>query len=192
MNKAKIYSNKCGEFRNLRRFYDGASKKYVVSISIGGIYATDQDEIITTVLGSCISTCIRDMKSGIGGMNHFLLPGDNLELKNIQNKTLLQFGVYSMDYLINNVLEAGGSKENLEIKVFGGGAIMSSAGDIGMNNIQFIRDYMEQSSYVLANEDLGGKYPRKINYHVKTGAVMVKRLRSLHKHVIAQNEIDIN
>ncbi|MFK8027773.1 MAG: chemoreceptor glutamine deamidase CheD [Gammaproteobacteria bacterium] len=190
MNQVKTYSNKFGEFRNLRRIYNKASKKYVVTISTGGVYVTDQDEIITTVLGSCISTCIRDTKMGIGGMNHFLMPGDKLDLISMQNKSLLQLGAYSMDYLINTILENGGSRKNLEIKVFGGGAIISSVGNVGMSNIQFIRDYIEQSNYVLANEDLGGEHPRKVNYFVKTGAVMVKRLRALHKQVIVKNETD--
>ena len=31
---------------------------------------------ITTVLGSCVSACIRDRVAGVGGMNHFMLPDD--------------------------------------------------------------------------------------------------------------------
>ncbi|MEC8196132.1 MAG: hypothetical protein VX228_07415, partial [Pseudomonadota bacterium] len=35
----------------------------------------NQDIVMTTILGSCVAACMWDETAGIGGMNHFLLPG---------------------------------------------------------------------------------------------------------------------
>ena len=58
-----------------QRFHKKLGKPMVV-IQPGEYYVTKKDEIIATVLGSCISVCIKDEKNQIAGMNHFMLPGD--------------------------------------------------------------------------------------------------------------------
>jgi len=34
----------------------------------GEFYVTRSDEVVSTVLGSCIAACVRDTESGVGGM----------------------------------------------------------------------------------------------------------------------------
>ena len=188
MNEAKLFSNKFGDFDNIHKSYDNKSKKRVVGISLGGIYMTEEDEIITTVLGSCVSVCARDVMTGIAGMNHFMIPGTKADIRNSSGYALFQYGLYSMDYMLNKILHLGGSKKSIEIKIFGGGAIISTEGDIGKKNIRFVKNYINLKGYRLTGEDVGGSNPRKINYTPRTGKVMVKRMRSLHKQVIANRE----
>ena len=58
-----------------RRFFDAASAAWMVKVFPGEFYVTKKtDEVLVTVLGSCVSACIRDPFAGIGGMNHFMLP----------------------------------------------------------------------------------------------------------------------
>lgn len=188
MNEAQLFSNKFGDFENIHKSYDNKSKKRVVGISLGGIYMTEEDEIITTVLGSCISVCARDVMTGIAGMNHFMIPGNKADIRNSSGHALFQYGLYSMDYMLNKILHLGGSKKHIEIKIFGGGAMISADGDVGKNNIRFVKNYINLKGFKLVSEDVGGSHPRKINYIPRTGKVMVKRMRSLHKQVIVNRE----
>lgn len=188
MNEALIYSNKLGYFENIHRSYDKSLDKYVVGISSGGIYLTEEDEVITTVLGSCIAVCVRDLMTGITGMNHFLIAGNKNDINNASGHSLFQYGLYSMDYMLNKMIHLGCSKDTMEIKIFGGGAIISSVGDVGKSNVRFVKNYINLKGYRLAGEDVGGNHPRKINYFSGSGKVMVKRMRSLHKQVIANRE----
>ena len=44
---------------------------------VQGEYKVSDDPrvVFSTILGSCVGACIRDPVRGVGGMNHFLLPG---------------------------------------------------------------------------------------------------------------------
>src|SRR3569832_486676 len=90
--------------------------------------------LFVTVLGSCVAACIRDRVSGIGGMNHFMLPygGD----ADSPVSASMRYGTYAMEILINQVLKAGAKRENLEAKVFGGGAVLRgfTASNVGERN----------------------------------------------------------
>src|SRR5882724_12425061 len=62
-------------FDAIHRFWDGNTRAWTAQILPGEFYVTrTPNEIITTVLGSCVAACIRDPVMGVGGMNHFMLP----------------------------------------------------------------------------------------------------------------------
>ena len=65
------------EFADAKSYWDPIQNVEVVRILAGEYYVTHCEEMITTVLGSCISVCIRDKAIHIGGMNHFMLPEEN-------------------------------------------------------------------------------------------------------------------
>ena len=116
MNEAKMFSNKFGDFENINISYDEKSKKSVVGLSLGGIYITEEDEIISTVLGSCVSACARDTVIGIVGMNHFMVAGNKSDISKVSGHRLFQYGLFSMDYMLNKILHLGGSKQTMEKK----------------------------------------------------------------------------
>jgi len=179
-------------FRHINRYWDKTKHKHVAKILPGEYYVTPHDELITTVLGSCISACIRDTVFGIGGMNHFMLPanktGDPHAWGNNAISSSTRYGNFAMEHLINGILTNGGQRKNLEVKVFGGGRIISNMTDVGMNNINFVRDYIDAEALKLVAEDLGDIYPRKVMYDPKTGRVQMKKLRSLHNDTIISRE----
>ncbi len=166
--------------KNLTRQKDTRSGKYRITIKMGGFYITDRDEIISTMLGSCIAVCARDRTSGIGGMNHFMLPAHSIPNSNQWENTLVntatRYGTFAMEYLINEILSKGGRKNNLEFKIFGGCNILGSATSIGTRNVCFIKDYMDTEGYSIAAESLGGFHPIVLNFHIKSGRVKIKRL----------------
>ena len=178
-------------FRTINRYWDRLHHCYAAKLLPGDYYITTHDEIIVTTLGSCISACIRDRIFGIGGMNHFMLPRQSLFVDNWSNTRLSlanRYGSNAMENLINDILKNGGERKNLEVKIFGGGKILAQMTDIGRNNIEFIKQYIQTEGLNLLAEDIGGVHPRKIIYFPLTGKVRVKKLRSLQNQTIIERE----
>jgi len=154
----------------------------------GEYYWSAQDMAIITVLGSCVSACIRDKLSGIGGMNHFMLPnsgdGDN------PASVSMRYGTHAMEILINELLKAGARREHLEAKVFGGGNVLSglNAINIGQRNGIFVRDYLQAEKIRIVAADLNDIHPRKVVYFPRTGRVLVKKLASANSDELALRE----
>jgi chemotaxis protein CheD len=146
------------------------------------------DLTYSTVLGSCISACVRDRVAHVGGMNHFLLAEQSGTAKDRYGASA-RYGAFAMEQLINKVLSQGtGKKANLEIKVFGGGKINSVLDDVGAKNIDFVRQFLEDEGYVATSEDLGGNYARRVLFKPHTGRAFVKRLDNVLGASVAREE----
>lgn len=172
-------------FEKINRYWDKTRGIFGAKILPGEFYVTIHDELISTVLGSCISACVRDKKLGLGGMNHFMLPASGgEELMGAANR----YGNFAMENLINEILKNGGRRENLEVKIFGGGRILASMTDIGLRNIQFAQEYVKTENLTVVSEDVGDIFPRKVIFFPATGKVLVKRLKSLHNDTVVSRE----
>ncbi len=175
-------------FGHIQRRWDRRLGRYVARILPGEYYATTQDEIITTVLGSCVSACIYDPAAGVGGMNHFMLPASR-DGADVHGPSLAaRYGNYAMEALINAILRARGRRETLVVKVFGGGRIISSLTNVGRLNIAFMREYIRTEGLRLEAEDVGGPWPRKVEFFPATGRVRVKKLRALQATGVVERE----
>ncbi|PWK49148.1 chemoreceptor glutamine deamidase CheD [Pleionea mediterranea] len=177
-------------FDTVARYYDRHNQKVAAKIKPGEYYVSNTDELIVTVLGSCISACIRDRVNHIGGMNHFMLPVTDEEKFTGANahKGAARYGNFAMEFLINNILRNGGERQHLEVKLFGGAKVIKKMSDVGDRNIQFIHEYMSSENLQVLASDLGGNHPRKVLYNPLTGVVRVKKLRNLHNDTIVRRE----
>jgi chemotaxis protein CheD len=179
-------------FEAINRYWDEKHDIFAAKILPGEFYVSVSGELIITVLGSCVFACIRDRKTGIGGMNHFMLPTDIKRNPNSWNDTPVnmqtRYGNIAMERLINVILASGGKRSNLEIKLFGGGKVLQIDTDIGGKNIDFVKQYLITEGLKIAAEDVGGIYPRKVLYFPKTGRVRVKKLISLHNETLKKRE----
>jgi chemotaxis protein CheD len=174
-------------FDNVHHHWDAAANSWIVQILPGEFYVTAGGEIIATVLGSCVSTCIRDKNLGLGGMNHFMLPDDP---RKDPRGDALRYGCFALERLINELLKRGGQRDQLEIKVFGGGQVIASASDIGRSNIEFVRNYLRDEELSSVVEDVGGNWARRVRYYPATGKVLVKHL-SMHEAMnVGSREVD--
>ena len=155
----------------------------------GEYYYTPKDMLIVTVLGSCVSACIRDRVTGLGGMNHFMLPDGGGDASNPVSASM-RYGTYAMEVLINDLLKAGARRENMEAKVFGGGAVLRgfTAINVGERNAAFVMNYLKTEKMRVVAEDLNDIYPRKVYFFPRTGKVLVKKLMSAHNDTLAQRE----
>jgi len=173
-------------------YYDRNFKSQAVKILPGEYYATARPMLIVTVLGSCVSACIRDRVTGVGGMNHFMLPALN-DFGEPVNASA-RYGTFAMEILINQLLKMGGRRQNLEAKVFGGGNVIKgfTVANVGERNAAFVREYLKAEQIPIVAEDLLDVYPRKVYFFPAEGRVLIKKLKSLHNDTIVRREMEYN
>lgn len=136
-----------------------------VHVVQGEFYVSrEPDVVITTILGSCVAACIRDPFAGVGGMNHFLLPGERDDTADAQ-----RYGAYAMELLVNSLLQQGADRRRMEAKLFGGGRIAKGFSDIGGMNAAFAEDYLAKEGISYAGGSLGGDQARRIQYWPVSG-----------------------
>ena len=171
------------------RYYDRAFECDVVKILPGEYYATTDNTVIVTVLGSCVAVCLRDPHLKIGGMNHFMLPSDGLSETSSVSESA-RYGVFAMELLINQMLKLGADRRRLEAKVFGGGNVLKgfTGLNVGERNADFIIDYLDTEHIPVLASDLLDQYPRKVYFAPNTGRVDVKKIKSLHNTTIMDRE----
>lgn len=177
-------------FENITRYWDKTRGKYAAKIHPGELYVSNTSELITTVLGSCVSACIRDPAVAVGGMNHFMLPASNgnSTISAADTSAATRYGNFAMEALINAILRFGGAKSKLEIKVFGGGKVLAQMTNIGAQNVDFVRDYLHIERLKIISEDVGGIHPRKVIYDPASGKVAVKKIKAIHNNTIEERE----
>ncbi|MBS4096147.1 MAG: chemoreceptor glutamine deamidase CheD [Sulfuricella sp.] len=170
-------------------YFDRNFEKDAAKILPGEYYATTRDMIIVTVLGSCVSVCLRDRATGIGGMNHFMLPHSDNHADDPLS-TSARYGTYAMEMLINHLLKLGARRANFEAKIFGGGNVLRgfTVTNVGARNAEFAQDFLETENIKLVAKDLLDIYPRKVYFFPQTGRVLVKKLRSVHNNTIIERE----
>lgn len=176
-----------------RLYFDRKYGTQAVRILPGEYYATSRDMLLSTVLGSCVTACIRDKQNGIGGMNHFMLPGGRMD-ENNPSSVPARYGIYAMEILINQIIKKGARRANLEAKVFGGGNVLPglTEANVGERNAEFVLGFLETENIRIVAQDLVDIYPRKVYYFPGTGKALVKKLRDLPDSTIVEREKDFS
>lgn len=127
----------------------------------------DPNVVLTTILGSCVAACMRDPVVGVGGMNHFLLPGSAEAMAAGGDAT--RYGVHLMELLINGLLKQGARRDRLEAKIFGGAKTIARFSNVGEQNARFARQFLMDEGIQVVGESTGGEHGRKLEYWPSTG-----------------------
>lgn len=161
--------------------YSRKFKRPSYEIFAGGYYVTKVKKVVlTTLLGSCISVCLKDSVNGVAGFNHFMLP-DKLNKENFFASSDARYGLFSMEKMINQMLKLGASKNFLEAKIFGGGKVLQTTfSNVAQANIEFARTYLHLENIPIIAEDVGGNYGRKIYFLPDTFDIFVKKIEQQH------------
>jgi chemotaxis protein CheD len=180
------------QFAHIQRYWDAENDGFAAKLLPGEYYVTARGELVTTVLGSCVSACVRDRRTGVGGMNHFMLPRDQ-SLGNSAwgsaASSATRYGNVAMERMINDILKLGARREDLEFKLVGGGKVLGNMSlDIGARNIDFVRRYVKDEKFQVVGEDLGDRFPRKVVYFPATGRLRVKKLASTQDRSLIERE----
>lgn len=181
--KTAVHSN-----RITRDLPDDISEVKRTRIHIGGVYASDESEVIDTVLGSCIAACVYDPQAEIGGMNHFMLP----EGEDPDNPTSTRYGVNAMELLLTQLMKLGAQRKNLQAKIFGGGHVLKireNLDGVPQRNISFIRKFLKTEGIPVVKEDVGGYQPRRVLFYTQTGKAWMRKLGDTEIERTAQEEV---
>ena len=140
--------------------------------------SSDADLVLTTILGSCVAACVRDPVAGVGGMNHFLLPGED-------GGEGLRYGVQSMVLLVNALLRRGARRDRLEVKLFGGARLIDGLTDVGSQNAAFGERFVRDEGLTYVGGSLRGQRARRIQYWPVSGRARQVLLESQERQVFA-------
>lgn len=158
-------------------------QKQIVTLHPGEYHVSNEDLYMATVLGSCVAVALIDSSSGIGGLNHFMLPGTG-DNGNLREKSA-KYGIHAMELLINEMMKAGANRFSLKANVFGGGNVLEGKSNVGANNVRFALNYLEEERIQILSRDVEGIAARKIFFEPRTGKVLLKRL---HQDLLKQVE----
>ncbi len=150
---------------------------YISNVPQAGYKITnDPDEVLSTVLGSCVAVCARDPITGEGGMNHFLLPTPTDGGYGDVESTAMRYGSFAVERMINKLIANGAERKRIEIKVFGGANMFNGTSRIGSRNADFVEEYLAEEGFRIKKSDLRGDLARKVRFHPATGEAWVKKL----------------
>ncbi|MEL7199258.1 MAG: chemotaxis protein CheD [Pseudomonadota bacterium] len=138
--------------------------------------SADQTVEMSTILGSCVATCLYDPQARIGGMNHFLLAKPLNDAHSGEFDS--DYGLYLMELLVNEMLKLGASKLHMKGRLYGGANINSDLAPIGSANAAFARDFLRQEGIVQVFEDLEGRNARRIHFRPASGMVRCRQVTS--------------
>lgn len=162
----------------MRDIFVDKFKRNVRILGIGDFYATNKKEGIATVVGSCITTCLYEEGGGIGGMNHFLIPGDFRD-EEIFLSPVARYGMYAMELLMGELIKLNVDRGKLRAKVFGGADRLSSnasSAGIGTNNVKFVKTFLQMEQIPIVSINVGSNYGRKVFFFPDTGKVLMKKV----------------
>jgi chemotaxis protein CheD len=140
---------------------------------VQGDYAVSDVEgtIMSTVLGSCVAACIYDPVAKVGGMNHFLLPGNPDRDGSDQSR---RYGVFLMEMLLNALFQKGAMRNRLQVKLFGGARVIEAKSDAGAKNSEFAENFIRNEGLTLVSTSLGGFQGRRVEFEPTTGKARQK------------------
>jgi chemotaxis protein CheD len=165
-----------------RRYVDPRSGDTIIKVFQGDFYVTGEPrEMLSCILGSCVAACLRDPTTGVGGMNHFLLPDRDPELDDADGlserdvaRARGRYGSFAMDFLIQRIVAFGGRRGQLEAKVFGGAAVLDDGRGIGAINADFVENYLSERRIPIVAHDLRGRRPTLVRYRPWDGRAWLR------------------
>lgn len=157
-----------------------------VSIHIGGVFASRDPAVVRTVLGSCVSACLYDPLTNVGGMNHFMLPAGEQDAE-----LPTRYGINAMEVLINEIMKRGGERRRLRAKVFGGGHVLNIQ-SVGMavpeRNARFVKEFLATEKIPILSQRLGGSNPLQVHFFTHVGKVLIRILGGNNEEIAGEEE----
>ena len=144
---------------------------------------SDPEAVLSTLLGSCVAACLRDPVAGVGGMNHFLLPGNEGAISGAERE-----GVHAMELLVNGLLCRGAQRSRLEAKLFGGARMLKGLTDVGELNATFAERFLRDEGIVVVGGSLRGDRGRRIQFWPVSGRARQIMLTAGTTHNLQQQE----
>ena len=131
--------------------------------------------LTTYALGSCIAVILYDPNIQVAGMIHYMLPLSSTNPEKAKIKPAM-FADTGVPLLFHGMYGLGSNKENLIVKVAGGGHLYDDHGlfEIGKRNYTVLRRMLWKTNVLVLAEDVGGSKSRTVSIEVSTGRCVVR------------------
>lgn len=167
-----------------------------VTLDPGEYYVADEEVVLTTLLGSCVSACLYDPYNKIVGMNHFLLSSRHYaRALPVCATDAGRYGIHAMELLLNEMWKRGAGRGNLKAKAFGGSSMLKPVDSstrniyaVGEVNVRFIIEFLQNERIPLVASDLGGVTGRVIHFHSEDFSVYVRKIVAKSAAVVKSEE----
>lgn len=173
-------------------YFEREFERNAVKLLPGEYFVSENDIVLSTVLGSCIAACMWDRNARVGGMNHFMLPGDPARAGTDADPIGLagRYGVFAMEQLINELIKRGARKSNLEVKLFGGGAVLRNftALNVGERNAEFVLNFLRTEGIRIASQDLLDVFARRVAFFPVSGRALCRKLPQADAAVVSAEQ----
>lgn len=173
-------------------YFEREFERNAVKLLPGEYFVSEDDIVLSTVLGSCIAACMWDRNARVGGMNHFMLPGDPARAGTDADPIGLagRYGVFAMEQLINELIKRGARKSNLEAKLFGGGAVLRNftALNVGERNAEFVLNFLRTEGIRIASQDLLDVFARRVAFFPVSGRALCRKLPQADAAVVSAEQ----
>jgi len=155
----------------------------LITVPIADYKVSQSPDILRTILGSCVGICLYDRENKIGGLAHIMLPENNDKSSNPK-----KYADSAIALMIDELLKKGANSEHLVAKIAGGASMFkmpenSFIGSIGINNVQKVREILNQYHISIISEDVFGDYGRTVDFFLETGKLKIKSLGREDKEI---------
>lgn len=151
-----------------------------VHLKAGEVLMSDEELVVTTVLGPCVSVCMFDPVFRRGAICHGALPNAPISL----NGNPFRYCDESVHYLIERFRRTGTPPSRLVVKVFGGADILATSGrkgyqSIGKQNTMATLEALGWQKIRPTVVETGGDRGRRLVFLTHTGESYVKKVASM-------------
>lgn len=135
--------------------------------------------LISLGLGSCVGVALYDSSKKIAGLAHIMLPSSKL-IANNQNGA--KFADTGIEILLKMMTDKGADMKNITAKIAGGAQMFSFQNEVnkllnvGERNILAIKEVLSSFKIPILAQDVGGNFGRTIEFHSRTGILIVKTI----------------
>ena len=147
----------------------------MIYVHPGHFYVGRGSERVTTILGSCVAVCLHDPVSGIGGLNHFLLPVSSNDAE-----TSPRYAQGAVECLFERMLIEGARPSRLQATIVGGARVLSAFPDdrnhLGLRNAAAASELLAARRIPVTSSDIGGDRGRKLVFFPRDGTYQVQLL----------------
>jgi chemotaxis protein CheD len=139
----------------------------------GEYHISEQPVVIETLVGSCVTVCLCNVKTGHAAMNHFLMhdsPPSPAE----------DFGRYAVtatQHIIQALMSRDPVPEHYRAQVFGGASVLKSASElvsIGQANTADAKRILASHRIRIIREETGGTRGRRVKFDTSTNTVFCR------------------
>lgn len=188
-----VFFTVVSRYKRVYTYISQQFQKTIIVLNPGEYYATTEDLLLSTVLGSCVAVILFNEKHRFGGMNHYMLPHDENRKDALREPG--RYGNHAIELLLESMYSLGSSLNGLKAKVFGGGAVLNlsrrGADSIPQLNVDFAFRTLNQFSIPIVAHDVLGNQGRKLFFDPTTFKVRVKRLTRQSLRPVIEEEKEL-